>query len=105
MGQNKLSTSSFKLAEPTQSVIPLVASAVLRSERDAQLDRKSAAILVNREKSKSCQNLLQKLLSEANQDFNGLLQDLHSMLIEQDARAADQQINGLLIRAVQCAAK
>ncbi len=105
MGQNKLSGYSYKLAAPTQPVIPPVAFAARRGELDAQLDRISAPKFNNREKSKSCQNVLQKLLSEANQDFNGLLQDLHSTLSEQNARTSDQQINGLLIRAVQCAAK
>ena len=41
-----------------------------------QLEHAGAPLFFDREKSRSCQHVLRHLLSEANQDFAGLLEDL-----------------------------
>src|SRR5256885_15612259 len=103
MGQNRSMGCSYKLAEEAQSGIHPIAA--LRAGRDAQLEHAGASLFFDREKSKSCQHVLRHLLSEANQDFAGLLEDLHSTLSEHEGRAPDRQINDLLMRAVRCATK
>ena len=105
MGQNKSLGCSYKLAEQTQSGIHPVATTVLRSRRNAQMDHAGAPLFFDREKSRSCQHVLRQLLSEANQDFAGLLEDLHSTLSENEERTTDRKINELLMRAVRCATK
>jgi diguanylate cyclase (GGDEF)-like protein len=105
MGQNRFLASSYKLAEQSQSRIHPVAATALRSRRSTQLRRASVPLFFDREKSRSCQHVLRQLLSEANQDFAGLLQDLHTTLSEHEERAPDRQINNLLMRAVRCATK
>ena len=105
MGQNTSIGCSYKLAEQTPSGIYPAAAAALRSGRDAQLERAGAPLFFDREKSRSCQHVLRQLLSEANQDFAGLLQDLHSTLSEHEVRPPDRQINELLMRAVEYATK
>ena len=103
MGQNRSTECSYKLAEEAQSGIHSVAA--LKGARDAQLERASVPLFFDREKSKSCQHVLRHLLSEANQDFAGLLEDLHATLSEHERRAPDRHINDLLMRAVRCATK
>jgi len=105
MGQNKSLGCSYRLAEQTESGIHPVAAAVLRSGRDAQQEHAGAPLFFDRQKSRSCQHVLRQLLSEANQDFAGLLEDLHATLSEHEGRAPDRQINDLLMRAVRCATK
>jgi diguanylate cyclase (GGDEF)-like protein len=105
MGQNKSLGCSYKFAEQTQSGIHPVAAAALRSGREAQLERAGATLLFDHEKSRSCQHVLRQLLSEANQNFAGLLEDLHSTLSENEERTADRKINELLMRAVRYATK
>jgi len=105
MGQNRFLASSYKLAERSQSGIHPVAATALKSGRNAQPRRAGVPIFFDREKSRSCQHVLRQLLSEANQDFAGLLQDLHATLSEHEDRAPDRQINNLLMRAVRCATK
>ena len=105
MGQNRFLGSSYKLAEQSQSGIHPVAATALKSGRNAQPRRAGVPIFFDREKSRSCQHVLRQLLSEANQDFAGLLQDLHATLSEHEDRAPDRQINNLLMRAVRCATK
>jgi len=99
-GTKQIYGCSYKLAEEAQS--GFIGCSPERWTRRTTGARRRVAILRSR-KEQVVPTRSAALASEANQDFAGLLEDLHSTLSEHEGRAPDRQINDLLMRAVRCA--
>jgi len=104
MGHNKTNGSTCKFVEHMQPGHDPIGGLAGGIGDDCKLERAGASLFLDREINKSRLPVLRQLLSEANQEFAELLEDLCVTQSERETgRMQDGQINELLNRAVRCA--
>ena len=106
MGQSKVRGYSRKPAEHFRSKKYPFDAALLRMTEDAEQLRHNVSRLIEQGEEIGNETIFQTLLSDANRELAGLLQDVRKV---QDDPLLDEGQTGrmkkLLMRAVQCAAK